>query len=98
MPGARGSRLSIGGVSMGLPMRWGKRTLLGLALLGLPLMTTSCRGASQPRTIVVQKGEITRLDDGGYRVTAGWMHHRMQVEAALKGALDRCQTRLERFQ
>lgn len=47
---------------------------------------------------MVQKGEITRLDDGGYRVTAGWMHHRMQVEAALKGALDRCQTRLERFQ
>ena len=45
---------------------------------------------------MVQKGEITRLDDGGYRVTAGWMHHRMQVEAALKGALDRCQTALSR--
>jgi hypothetical protein len=91
-------RLSIVGELMGLPMHWGKRTLLGLALLGLPLTTTSCQRASQPRTIVVQKGDITRLEDGGYRVTAGWMHHRMQVEAALKTALDRCQTRLERFQ
>jgi len=45
---------------------------------------------------VVERGEVTRLEDGSYRVTAGWMHHRIQVEAALKVALDKCYARTGR--
>jgi len=64
-------------------------------ILLLPLLTstTSCGPKAAPPTkaVVVERGEVVALPDGTFRVTRGWMVHRMKVEQGLKAALERCE-------
>lgn len=88
---SRGSMSSVAGprASAGhrplVTRHWSLVTLALLALL------PSCR-ATQPELLIIPADRtITRLADGGYRVTEAWLLERFELERGLRLQLERCE-------
>jgi len=57
-------------------------------LLSLSVLSLSCCRAASSR-LIVRSGEVEKMADGRYAVTAGWMAHQLKIRAALQTYIER---------
>ena len=57
-------------------------------LLSLSALSLSCCPRASSR-LIVRGGEVEKLADGRYVVTAGWIAHQLKIRSALQAYIER---------